>query len=180
MLTIQSQNFLLYSQDFTQTVWNPINCSISGTITAPDGSSSGQALIATTTNSAVHSIYQIEPTNIGIGGAANFSVYIQAGIVSWALMIMDGSSAGVFFNLSGPGSIGSALTSVINTDNDMGSIRFVGGGWFLCSINVPARAHNSTFVSIYSANSNNSYIYSASDTSSAQIYLGGLNIVNLI
>ena len=119
-------NLLLYSQDFDNSAWVKTGATISpNTTTAPDGTSSADALVedASTGN---HWLFQ----SLGTAAAHSFSVYLKAGIRSWAALRVSLTGPVVsyaYFNLSTGvvGTVAAGLTATISPAGD---------GWYRCTI----------------------------------------------
>jgi hypothetical protein len=166
----KTQNLLLQSQTFDNATWTKGNCTINtAATTAPDGTLTGEALVASTTSTVIHYVFQYLSQKQNIN--ATFSCYIKAGTVSFAYISTEGGNVGAFFNLSGSGSVGTSTGSPVTT------ITALSNGWYRCSISFITS--NGLGVDIYPANSGSSSAntYAATDTSSAQIYIWGAQYV---
>jgi len=117
----QRTNVIKYSEDFSNVNWLTINFNVSAnTTTAPDGTSTADKLIATTTNSA-HAFYQAVPT-----GTYTFSIYAKAAEETLFSMWLNDFSKRAIFDLS---------TGTITSSNVTNStITNVGNGWYRCTI----------------------------------------------
>lgn len=180
-LVAPTQNLITFSQDFTQIgSWLKVGCSITANaITAPDGTNTGQALVANTlTNSFKYFDYNpaVEPLNKGQQACA--SIYVKAGAVSWFNIEMDHATLSYWYNLSGAGSLGATPLTSGGATNIQASIQNVGGGWYRCILSC-IRGQNSFAqgIQFVAVNADNGGTYTAGDTSSAQVYLWGAQYV---
>lgn len=174
VLITQNQNLLTYSQDLTQAAsWTAANCSFTNNaITAPDGTLTGNALIASSTASNQKSILQNEPLYSTFTTA---SIYAKAGTVQWLYFYNEAGEEIAFFNLSGSGSLGT--TSFATGTVGSATITNVGNGWYRCSVTKMRIYFGATQIVFIPANANGGNVYAASDTTSAQIYLWGARFV---
>jgi len=128
-------NILTYSADFANASWTKDGATIgSNSIIAPDGTLTGDKLIATTAVNVRHIVFKIQST---VASSTNtFSCYAKAGEYQFlALSLIQGSnSSGMLFifNLTDGtfaqnGAIG-GYTGVVATSTS------VGNGWYRCAI----------------------------------------------
>jgi hypothetical protein len=123
-------NLALYSADFSNASWAKVQSSItSNTIVAPDGTVTGDKLIANT----VSGQHRLDQTPVSSAGAQTFSVFVKAAEYTFVGLRIGGLGAG--FNLT-TGVISSTVTS------SSASITPVGNNWFRCSITVAAASAN--------------------------------------
>ena len=113
------QNYLTYSQDLSNVIWNKNNATVTAnSTTAPDGTNTGNTVTSTSTSSFLVQA-AFSPVN-----AAYFTVsrYVKAGNISFCTIGLHGL-ADAYFNLT-------ALTSSFSgTGAVSASITDVGNGW---------------------------------------------------
>jgi hypothetical protein len=131
----QRTNLLTYSEQFNDAVWLKSNSSITAnTVVAPDGTLTGDKLVANTTNT-VHSGLQI--TSITSGVSYTFSIYAKAGEQSFVAVRGDSAGgllgAAVYFSLTN-GSVTQSASGVTATSVS------VGNGWYRLSVTATASA----------------------------------------
>ena len=170
LIELGNANYLLYSQDFTNSNWIKTNATITANSTiAPDGSNTAAKLVnANTTNGF---IYQTCATSVSTTAPYyyyNYSIHIKAAELSNArIQIVSGpNSAYVDVNLS-TGTLGNVSNSGIIVTNS--AIKNVGNGWYRASLGFTSSAAvTSSFV--YSTLTGNGY---------SGIYIWGAQINNL-
>ena len=158
------QNFLTYSQDFTNGAWSKARATISASLfTAPDGTTTANELVEdSTTNS--HPVYRT------LGGFINgitytLSVYAKAsGRTSLRLALADTAFVSIFadYNLTTVASSASGGTSTITS---------VGNGWYRLTLTAVAIASGNGAVYIQPDNPYQTSIYLGNGASA--IYLWG-------
>jgi hypothetical protein len=118
----QRTNLLTYSEDFTDGSWVKSNTTItSNTITAPDGTLTGDKLVETS-GAGVRQLYKT-PSLSAV--SHSFSAYFKASERYWFKLNLTGS--GAYFDLSTGviGTIDAGVTAAMTA---------VGNGWYRCSI----------------------------------------------
>ena len=130
----QRTNLLLYSSDFSNATWSANEVLVqSNVIVAPDGTLTGDKVIANSTN-AFHFVLQ----GVVIPTGSTFSAYMKAGEYTTASMFLSvGGNVGGVFNLSN-----GTVTSVSGTGNTAAIIS-VGNGWYRCSVTCSGDASDS-------------------------------------
>jgi len=130
-----STNLNLYSQDFTNGTWVKYLSSVTGAATtAPDGTTTGQKLIANAVTNS-HHIYQI---NVSANTQYTFSIYAKISDYTNLQIFNDTSNVlNATFNLS-------AVTTVA-VIGCTSSITSVGNGWYRCSVTHTTPAVNGRF-----------------------------------
>jgi len=162
-----TQNFLTFSQAFDNAAWTKTASTINtAALLAPDGTLTGEAVVANTTSSTLHYVAATEP--VLSGKTVTFSVYAQAGAVSWILLATQNANFLQNFNLS---------TCVTGTGSGLGASTQLVNGWCRCSMVVTGSSSVAPGVRIYAANANNGYTYAAGNTTSPQVYLWGAQYV---
>jgi hypothetical protein len=123
------QNLLLQSQTFSPANWIIDNVTLTGSQTAPDGTSTASLITDNSTNSD-HRIYQLDfPSSEG--AYTIFSVYLKNGTRQYALIRLQKASvtAGIMVDLSA-----GTIASSGGNGYYASSITSVGGGWYRCVI----------------------------------------------
>ena len=118
----QRTNLLTYSEDFTDGTWVKSTTTItSNTITAPDGTLTGDKLVETS-GAGVRQLYKT-PSLSAV--SHSFSAYFKASERYWFKLNLTGS--GAYFDLSTGviGTIDAGVTAAMTA---------VGNGWYRCSI----------------------------------------------
>ena len=165
--TATRKNFLLYSQDVSQSNWTKSNTSIpNNTIEAPNNTSTAQAI----TGAANTSVRETKQTvNIVAGTTYTYSVHIKAGNFSHVrLFITDGSVVrSQDFNCS---------TGAVGTSHNLSSagvlVRALDNGWFRFSI---------TFQCVTSSEEApiGTFAMAANNTTNVQVAVSGTVLINV-
>jgi hypothetical protein len=166
----QRTNLLTRSDDFA-TTWVAQRATVtSNTIIAPDGTLTGDKLIADTTASNTHSVYQT--VSVTSGTAYTFSAYGKIGELN-RLALRTGSAgftdAATVFNLSD----GTSATATGYSAPTSVSMTVVGNGWYRCTIT--ASATSTTTANPYVGVSNGNNIAFTGD-GYAGIYIWGAQL----
>jgi len=136
-------NSLTYSAQFDNAAWNKIDATVTmNTVVAPDGTLTGDKVIASATNN-VHVAYV---QNLASSGSITISVFAKAGEYTWLFLSDTNSVAnGAYFNLAtgALGTIGANATATITS---------VGNGWYRCTVTITATAGSG--IGAYIANAN--------------------------
>jgi hypothetical protein len=123
-------NLLTYSEDFANAVWTKTQSSItSNTIVAPDGTLTGDKLIANTSN-ADHSVNQ----TINASAVSTMSVFAKLGENNHVYLMALGTGgrrAAASFNLVN-GTVRSTYTNVYTVNAT--TINAIGNGWYRCTL----------------------------------------------
>lgn len=155
----QRTNLLTYSSDFTNAAWTKQIVTISANAaTAPDGTNTA-TLVYPTSTGAARELFR----TVSVTGAYSYSVYVKPAGFSWVYIgNNDPAAAGVFFNLTGNGSVGTKAA------NWSGTITPVGNGWFYLTATI------STGISAYfvlaPVDGDNTAIATASGTSGLYVW----------
>jgi hypothetical protein len=159
----QRTNLLQRSEEFENSYWSKVNCSISANaVISPDGTLNADKLIANT-NTATHPLFK---ASIISSGSIAVSVYAKAGEHSWVHVNESNSTAkGAYFNLSN-GTLGTVGASA------SASITPVGNGWYRCS--VVTTAATGSGIAIYPAVVNDSISFAGDGFSG--IYIWGAQL----
>ena len=162
-------NDIAVSADFANAVfWAPINGTVtSNTVIAPDGTLTGDKLIANTVN-AQHRI-QIS-TAMTSGTSYTFSVYAKISDANYTQIWMRTANDVVqaFFNLAN-GTVGNPIGGT-----GTASITAVGNGWYRCSVTATAGSTGSLISRINVALSNGAIDYIGNNW--AGVFLWGAQI----
>jgi len=119
-------NLLVQSQTFSNASWTKQYSSVSGSITAPDGTSTATQLIQDTTASVFHRLYIV--AQVVIGTTYTFSVYVKANTMSFVQMDLNTGFGGLYNNFN-------VSTGAIGTGSGVSpTITSVGNGWYRCTI----------------------------------------------
>jgi len=133
--TLAEQNLLTYSQDFTNSAWTKSGTTASGTFTAPDGTTTANALIPSTSN-VQHYCSRTAYITIQSGIAYTNSIYLKANGYNYVTVTLDGSGSTVWVAVN----IDLSLGTISSTNQGAGatylgsSITSVGNGWYRVSI----------------------------------------------
>ena len=132
-------NLFTYSEQFDNAVWTKWNGSVSANAgVAPDGTTTADKAIASTTNHKFHGVYQ----NISFSDQS-ISIYAKADGYDFlviSLYVAASTSLGAQFNLS--------TGVVVNSSTGAsGTIEDVGNDWYRCSL-IPSVTVTSSFVLI--------------------------------
>ena len=118
-------NLLVQSQTFSNASWTKQYSSVSGSITAPDGTSTATQLIQDTTASVFHRLYIV--AQVVIGTTYTFSVYVKANTMNFVQLNLN--TAFGFYNSF------DVSTGTIGTGNGSSpTMKSVGNGWYRCTI----------------------------------------------
>ena len=119
--------------DFTVENWVTVDCSVVNIPTiAPDGSSIASKLIASE-NQSGHYLWNLNnPNTVFQGDTFTYSIYAKAAELSkFQLQVRSSTYPSASFNLS-TGSYN--LTENSSVNNSSAKIKYVGDGWYKCSI----------------------------------------------
>jgi hypothetical protein len=124
-----NNNYLTYSQDFSNAIWAKTALTVSTGFTAPNGTATAQKLVEDS-STAQHLINQFSNI-IAVGTICTYSVYAKA--AEWTSFQMQLGSGGAVatFNLSAVtavGGSGGSATAIAAT------ITSVGNGWYRCTL----------------------------------------------
>ena len=121
LIEVVPRNLLQYSEEIDNAIYTKINFNITANaIAAPNGTTTADKVIPTTTNSA-HVFYQAVPT-----GTYGFSIYAKAAEETLFSMWLNDLSKRAIFDLT---------TGTITSSNVTNStITNVGNGWYRCTI----------------------------------------------
>lgn len=126
------QNLITNSQVFTGAPWvNVDNTTLTGSQTAPDGTSTATKLIPNTSN-ALHRIFTNTIVPSGATTTWTISIYAKADGYNYLGMFINGPDKGVLYNLSA----GTASDTPFATTGATYSITSVGNSWYRCVITV--------------------------------------------
>jgi hypothetical protein len=128
----QRTNLLTYSEDYSNAAWNKSNSTVTAnTIVAPDGTLTGEKLIANT-SLGIH--FASQGASVSSGTTYTLSCFIKAGEETTAMLSLSTSPfPRVKFNLSSGAIISSA-------SGGTGTITSVGNGWYRCTVSFTAPA----------------------------------------
>ena len=128
-------NYLLYSEDFSQANWNKTNCSVNSvSVTNPDGSTSGQKI---TLSSAGGNISQSYTTNYTNASATvrgfHLSVMAKASECGYLLLSINNGTDGIYcyYDLNN-GTVGTNGAGGNNLVFIYKHIANMGNGWYRC------------------------------------------------
>jgi len=143
-------NLWTYSGDFANAAWIKVRSSItSNTIVAPDGTLTGDKLIASTDAGTTHFVRQ--DVSVTSGTSYTQTIYAKAGEYTQIYMGFDTDNSAfaggsIIFTLTGNGIAGTPSGTL--TSN---SITPVGNGWYRCQITATATATATGIFRIQSA-----------------------------
>jgi hypothetical protein len=143
------QNLVTYSDDFANAAWTKTRASVESNVAiAPDGTLTGDKLIASTDASTTHFIQNGATTTAVAHG---FSVYVKAAGYNFVYLLNATASLGAYFDLANV-AVGTVSAGASGTIVD------VGNGWRRC-----------TLIATATAASNGFRIHPAASTSSASL-----------
>jgi hypothetical protein len=154
-------NLLLRSQEFDDAYWSKVDTSIqSNTIIAPDGTLTGDKIIATTTNVQHFCSQLISHTS---GTSYTLTCFFKAAEITFASLTFATGFTGIqqnaFFDLS-----------TGTTPQSNATITPVGNGWYRCSLAITATATASSTVQIRLAESSTTAPFAGNDFNGAYIW----------
>lgn len=158
-------NYLLYSEDFSQNVWTTTSATISSSSTkSPDGINNAQKLSLSSAGGSIKQSYTTNYTNANTSYHRNFhlSVMVKASECSYLNMVIDNGtdSLSCYYNLTN-GTVGSNSADINNMFFVYKHIANIGNGWYRCFLCV--RDDNLT---------NKTYTFSYKPTTSASSLTG--------
>jgi hypothetical protein len=128
-------NYLLYSEDFSQNSWVKTNCSVdSVSVTNPDGTTSGQKISLSSSSGEISQSYTTAYTNASVTVRAfHVSIMAKAEECNYLnILISNGSdSCDCYFNLSN-GTVGTNGADSNNLIVIYKHIANMGNGWYRC------------------------------------------------
>jgi hypothetical protein len=165
LLEPQRTNLFLRSEEFTNTVWNKNNISITAnTTTAPDGDTTADTLsVGVDAIAGRHRLFETYTTTIGTTYTGTF--YLKANEHQWIQLIgVSGFSNNVWANFDlVNGTIGN--TGGVDTT---ASIESVGNGWYRCRVSGVATGTSSTAIEVVLTNNTNSGRYPSYQSTTAE------------
>lgn len=167
---IGTTNYLLYSEDLSQSNWVKTNTTLTGSQTGPDTLTSAYLIKETVTNAA-HNVAQSLTWMTGTSEIWAMSVFLRPFVGRDWVLFRYGDRAGglndVFFNIT-TGAVGTSSGTVGNP-----TCHILGGGWVRISMAVNTSSGVSNpFWALYIANSASTVIY-AGNTSNGIYFMGG-------
>jgi hypothetical protein len=165
--TQTSGNLVLYSQDYTNAMYNKERATITAnTTTAPNGSTTASKLTEDTTASNTHRWYfnNLTFTN---GSAYTYSIYVKAaGRSAVALEIWNGTTAKYCYADLSTGTVitGSDATAIVTS---------VGNGWYRCSVTLSGVGNAGCGGSVYMMSSATAGATSYTGDGASGVYLWG-------
>jgi hypothetical protein len=109
MIEAESENYMLYSEDYTNAAWTKGQVTISTFFEGPDQVAAASGMVGTA-SSGNHYVEQTAVASAGCDAIA--SVYVKPGDKDWILLQVDGSATNTYFDISnlvvGTSSAGSA------------------------------------------------------------------------
>lgn len=128
-------NLLTYSGDFTNASWSKIGSSVSASATTdPVGGTSASKIIASGTTNW----HLVDQNAIPANTQVTFAVYAKAAEETKIALSDYSASVGCLFDLTAVTATVSGTDAALSISNP--SIVSVGGGWYLCSVNMLATA----------------------------------------
>lgn len=129
-------NALLRSDELGSS-WTATRATVSSEfVSAPDGTTTGDAIIEDATASQSHYVVQTAAVSASAGDCS-FACALRAGTRTWAYLFMEeatgGHDARAFFDLSG-GVKGTTSVSGANWSNVRSFMMSLGGGWYYCCV----------------------------------------------
>lgn len=131
--TIQLGNGFIYSEDFSQSVWQKSNAATGGITVGPFGQQNAYRIVASVSGNVVPLIAQSQ--YVVSGTAYNASIYARHDQYDFLEIGLNPSGAVLFNLISG---------TVVSSDGATGTIEHVGNYWYRCSAQyvAPATANN--------------------------------------
>jgi len=129
-------NAFVYSEDFTQSMWQKSNAAVSGTAIGPFGQQNAYKIVASVSGNVVPLIGQSQYVVSGM--TYNGSIYAKKGDYDFIEIGLNANSA-VLFNLVS----GTVAAEIAAT----GSIESIGNGWYRCSAQYVAQADVNNVIS---------------------------------
>lgn len=156
----QRTNLLLQSAAFDNANWTKNNSTATANAAAaPDGTSTADLIVPTTTAGVTHSVYQsVTVTAVD----HTLSVFVKEAGYTRVKIANLFTGAGVSFNVSA-GTVGTA--SAGNT----GTITSVGNGWYRCAITFTAAAET-TLYGLYVEDASGNVVYAGDGTSGVYVW----------
>lgn len=131
-------NLLLQSTNLASSTWASARIASVVAATGPDGSSNASTITSNSSGTA----YKYQTMSVIAGNQYELSVYAEAGSTNISSIQSFTQPGYCQFTLSGSGSAGSPSGSLSNSQ-----IRYLGGGWYRCSVIFTATATGSNNVS---------------------------------
>ena len=161
LLENSATNFITYSEDFSQGVWNKTNCTIiSNNSISPNGTQNADKLVE---NNIINSFSNRYSTSVSYTSGAKYTTSIFAKSDGRDLMIRsyNGSSdIDTIFDLS---------NGIVLLGN--GEIKDYGNGWYRCSHTITAQSTiNTSFSASFVLVNNSSISYQGDGTSGVYIW----------
>ena len=145
-------NLIQYSEQFDNADWTKSNSSVvADKINGPN--SFGKVADKLVESGASASFSLTQAVTVTSGATVTFSVFAKADERNWVALFESESVSGRYFDLK-TGSLGEDLSGV----PDESSIRYVGDGWYYCSITATVPSTTAT-CQIYLAADNDDFVY---------------------
>jgi len=163
-------NQFLYSQTFSNAYWAKGNAAVSGTFTAPDGTSTAVYAVPDNT-SAIHNLSLGTIYTSALTYPVTMSIYAKAGAYNYIFLFTNagGSSSQnyAFFNLS-TGTVGTTLITSSIWQSPV--ITSVGNGWYRCSITLLSTSGTGRTYGFGISNADNTLTMTGDGTSGIYIW----------
>lgn len=129
-------NYLLYSEDFSQANWTKTSCSVNSvSITNPDGSTTGQKIAKSSNGGSISQSYTTNyiNANTSYARAFHFSVIAKASECGYLLMIISNGTENIYcyYDLNN-GIVGTNGGGANNLIFIYKHIMNMGNGWYRC------------------------------------------------
>jgi hypothetical protein len=130
------RNLLTYSEQFDDVTWNKQRTTVTANaVTAPDGTTTADAVFETVDNGA-HGVYQ-SITKAAFATTYAVSCYVKPNGRDWAILQLSGpgetNRVRVWFDLSGSGAVGSNVVVGTGFSFVSASIQALADGWYRCT-----------------------------------------------
>ena len=162
LLEGSSTNYLLQSQDFTQTNWGKYGVTVTGNaVLGPDGATSADTITDDTTAAAYHRVAQLG-SPIPAGDQTEY-VIAKAGTLSHCVVMIhnatDGTVAYAVFDL--------ANGAIISNSNGTAKIKPMANGYYWCEVNGTATAASNAYFHLHNGTSD---IYTGTGTGTIHVW----------
>ncbi|SHF52040.1 hypothetical protein SAMN02745157_2288 [Kaistia soli DSM 19436] len=167
-----STNNAIQSNRFDQASWTKTRTSVTiGATTGPDGTTSGQKLVAASSSAATHTIGS-NGTALTAGNPVTASIYAKAAELSWIGVSISGQANSLtFFNLA-TGAVGTIGTAIATA-----RIVPAGNGWYRCILSMVAVSTASTGISMRLATGDAADTFAGDGTSGIYLFGGQIEFL---
>jgi hypothetical protein len=166
LIQFAPMNLLTFSEQFDNAAWSKQNTTVTANVvTAPDGTSTADALIPANGTNAASGVFRVDAT----ASPKTLSCRVKKGSKRWAFLLGYNGTSNCWFDLD----LGVVGTRGANFSSS--SITALNDGWYLLSASFNSAIGSQTNLGVYCSDSDNSQVC-VGDGSTAGIFLWGAQL----